>query len=191
MPERQALRQELRRRRTCLCGTESRAMSRAAWLHLFELPAYRGARRLLVYVDALDNEVHTSGILADALERGIEVYTPVVHRRDRRLTVSRLVDLGHLEPGPFGIPEVAPQHRSPADPVILDAAVVPGLAFDRRGNRLGMGQGYFDRFLAGLQLWRIGLAYSFQLVPEVPVQPWDVPMHFVVTDAGVWDCSAP
>jgi 5-formyltetrahydrofolate cyclo-ligase len=189
--DRNALRQEARRRRRRLCADEARALSQAVWMHLFDLPAYRLARRLLIYVAALENEVHTSGVLEEALGRGAEVYVPRTHRRERRLSVHRLTDLGQLAPGEFGIPEVAEAGQAEADPRLLDAAIVPGLAFDRAGRRLGYGQGYFDRFLKGLALQRIGLAYGFQLVPELPSEPWDVPMHWVVTDACAIDCRRP
>lgn len=69
----------------------------------------------------------------------------------------------------------------------FDLVVVPGLAFDPAGRRLGKGYGYYDRFLAELagRAETVGLAYSWQLVPEVPVEPWDVPVDVVVTDEGV------
>jgi len=65
--------------------------------------------------------------------------------------------------------------------------VIPGLAFDRRGNRLGHGFGYYDRFLGGLPpgVPRVGLACACQLVTEVPVDAWDVPVHALVTEEGV------
>ena len=68
-----------------------------------------------------------------------------------------------------------------------DIIVVPGLAFDRRGNRLGRGFGYYDRFLGGLpeSVPRVGLACVSQVVPEVPVDAWDVPVHALVTEDGV------
>jgi 5-formyltetrahydrofolate cyclo-ligase len=189
--DRDELRRELRSRRRCLCTDESRALSQAIGVYLFALPAYREARRLLIYVAALDNEVHTSDILAEALGRGVEVYVPRTHRAERRLSIHRLTDLAQLQPGEFGIPEVASAEATEADPRLLDAVVVPGLAFDRAGHRLGFGQGYFDRFLQGLGAVRIGLAYRFQVVPEVPAEPWDVPMDYVVTETGVIDCRRP
>jgi 5-formyltetrahydrofolate cyclo-ligase len=183
---RDALRSLARQRREGLCSGDSRSLSQAAQAHLFGLAAYREARRLLVYV-AAPGEVHTSGILEDALRRGVELYTPVVHRAERRLAMRRLKDLAELEPGPYGIGHVA--GGEDGDPAVLECAVVPGVAFDPAGNRLGRGGGYFDRFLSGLQAVRIGLAFRCQVLPHIPAEPWDVPMHYVVTEAGVLDCS--
>ena len=65
--------------------------------------------------------------------------------------------------------------------------VVPGVAFDREGRRLGHGFGYYDRFLATLpgDVTRVGLAFANQVIPEVPVDAWDVPVHALVTEEGV------
>jgi 5-formyltetrahydrofolate cyclo-ligase len=91
------------------------------------------------------------------------------------------------EPGSYGILE--PLIPAGVEPMLSgwDIIVVPGLAFDRRGNRLGFGFGYYDRFLGGLpeSVPRVGLACASQLVPEVPVDAWDVPVHALVTEEGV------
>jgi len=91
------------------------------------------------------------------------------------------------ETGPYGIPE--PPIPAGVEPRLSgwDIVVVPGLAFDRRGNRLGHGFGYYDRFLGGLPegVPRVGLAWAGQLVPVVPIDAWDVPVHALVTEEGV------
>jgi 5-formyltetrahydrofolate cyclo-ligase len=69
-----------------------------------------------------------------------------------------------------------------AIPDTIDAAIVLGLGFDRRGYRLGYGSGYFDRFLAAYPLTAIGLAYGFQMIDRLPTEPHDVPMTVVVTE---------
>lgn len=69
----------------------------------------------------------------------------------------------------------------------FDIVVVPGMAFDSMGRRLGKGYGYYDRFLSGLagSSVTVGLAFSRQILPEVPVDPWDMPVDVVVTEEGV------
>lgn len=81
-----------------------------------------------------------------------------------------------------------PAAQSPlVDPATLDAAVVPGLAFDRAGYRLGYGAGYYDRFLSKLpaRVLRIGLVPEALLFETLPHDPWDVPVHFLATEQGV------
>jgi 5-formyltetrahydrofolate cyclo-ligase len=77
------------------------------------------------------------------------------------------------------------------DPATLDAVVVPGMAFDRQGGRLGRGAGVYDRFLARLpeRTLRIGLIPSALLVERLPTEPHDIPMHAVATERGVLEIA--
>lgn len=90
--------------------------------------------------------------------------------------------LDDLEPGPLGVPE--PPGGALEDGA-LDLVLVPGLAFDRAGNRLGRGGGYYDRFLSGVDVEAVGLAYRFQVVESVPVDEGDVPVDAVATEDGL------
>lgn len=72
------------------------------------------------------------------------------------------------------------------DPKSIDLYIVPGIAFDRNGYRLGHGKGYYDRLLAGINVPKIGLAYSVQVVAELPRSSYDVPMTMVVTEEATF-----
>lgn len=90
--------------------------------------------------------------------------------------------------------EVAYGLREPADPewidpALLECMVVPGLAFDAAGHRIGHGGGYYDRLLAGLAAVKIGVAFDFQVLDTLPVEPHDVMMDLVVTPTRIW-CDA-
>ncbi len=89
--------------------------------------------------------------------------------------------------GPYGIPEPPRPPGCPPRTGGFDLVLVPGVAFDRLGHRLGQGLGYYDRFLGRLpgSVLCVGLAYSDQVVPEVPVEDWDVTLHALVTEEGV------
>jgi len=112
----------------------------------------------------------------------------------RRAQVARILE---GDPGMPGL-EHHGQHTPPqvdgaalteiVDPAEIEAVLVPGLAWDRRGGRLGRGAGYYDRLFAH-EAWRgfrCGVFFGFQEVPAVPTEPWDVPLHAVVTDREVW-----
>ncbi len=89
-----------------------------------------------------------------------------------------------LVKGHFGILE--PSSSAPvADPNGLDLILVPGIAFDREGGRLGRGRGYYDRLLAGASAFKVGVCFDSQIVPEVPREPHDIRMDAVVTPSGV------
>jgi 5-formyltetrahydrofolate cyclo-ligase len=156
-----------------------------AWAGSAALPEIAAARRVLTCL-SFGAEVDTWDLTDRLLASGREVYVPRADPVDRRLHVHRYpCDLVTL---PFGLrqpgrdaSEVA---REDLDST-LDAVLVLGLAFDRRGIRLGYGKGFFDRFLAGRGFPSLGLAYGFQLLDEVPAESHDVPMTLVVTEEEV------
>lgn len=154
------------------------------------MTSYRKARVLLCYA-AFDGEVETRPVLRAALAAGKRVAVPVM-RPGRRLALQEIRcarrDLARR--GRFGVPEPVLRRQGRVQPGELNLAVVPGVAFDRRGGRLGRGKGYFDRFLARVpaRVPRVGLAFSFQMVRALPSEPHDRPVCAVVTERGVADC---
>ncbi|GMU64507.1 MAG: 5-formyltetrahydrofolate cyclo-ligase [Acidobacteriota bacterium] len=177
---------ELRRRLTArlasVTADERVRAGATARARLLEVDAIRRARSLLVCL-SFGTELDTAPLVERWTAEGRRLYVPRADRRDRMLHVhpwpSPLVELSFgLRQPPRGAPEV------PAESIAetLDAAIVLGLGFDRRGYRLGYGSGYFDRFLAAHPLTAVGLAYGFQLFDRLPSEPHDVPMTVIVTD---------
>lgn len=160
------------------------AGDRAQEHFLREFPP-RAGRTAALY-RALAGEVSTERIRHAYLAAGALLYYPRV-TGGRTLAFYPHREGDGWEIGPYGIEE--PLKPAGVEPRLSgwDIIVIPGLAFDRRGNRLGHGFGYYDRFLGGLpeSVPRIGLACAGQLVAEVPVDAWDVPVHALVTEEGV------
>ena len=188
-----AAKRELRREAAARRGAVSAraAATAAACGHLTALPPYRTAATVLWFV-SVPSEIETADTIAAALaEKGKRVVVPWCDGED--LALWRLESLAELEPGTWGILEPAAGRRhDPARQVAaaeIDLAVVPGLAFDRRGRRLGHGKGYYDRFLARSPAVRAGLCYAAQVFPEVPAGPFDAVMDFVVTEEGAFRVS--
>jgi 5-formyltetrahydrofolate cyclo-ligase len=146
------------------------------------LPEVRSARLVGCYV-GVRSEVDTRVLIEDLLMEGVRVAVPVVEPPETmRLAEART--LGDLVEGAHRIPEPPAPHRLVA-PASVDVMLVPGLLFTPRGERLGNGGGYFDRVLRAMpQALRVGLAYEEQVVDELPLEPHDVRMDVVVTDAG-------
>jgi 5-formyltetrahydrofolate cyclo-ligase len=162
----------------------SKAGDRVQEHFLREFPP-RAGKTAALYC-ALEGEVPTERIRREYLAAGARLYYPRVTGKGTVAFFPHREGDG-WETGPYGIPE--PLIPEGVEPRLSgwDIVVVPGLAFDRRGNRLGHGFGYYDRFLGGLPegVPRVGLAWAGQLVPGVPVDAWDVPVHALVTEEGV------
>jgi len=165
-----------------------RAKSLRITRRLRRLRLYRNARVLLCYA-AFDGEVETGWILSQALADGKRVAVPVTRRGSKQIFPTEILDreqdlktAGHL-----GIPQ--PERRAPRHVPLntLELVLVPGVAFDEQGGRLGRGGGYFDRFLSRLpaSVPCVGLAFQFQVVKNLPVESHDRPVSKVVTEKGV------
>lgn len=150
---------------------------------VFRLAAYRRARTICCYV-ALPYEVQTWRMIEAMLKHGKRVVVPVVEPRRNRLQLSEIRHPARdLARGAFGVWEPKPSARRRVPVRDVDLVLVPGLAFDRHGHRLGHGYGYFDRFLARVPraVPTIGLAYRWQLLDRLPASPHDLAVQTVLT----------
>jgi 5-formyltetrahydrofolate cyclo-ligase len=181
------IRKEIFRARAALPGEEAAAKSGLIAKKLLALEEYRRAKVIMAYVD-FRNEVRTDGLIRESLARGKAVAVPFTDTREKRLVPSLLLNYPEdLAPGTWGILEPAPGRLRPVEPAEIDLVVVPGVAFDPMGNRLGYGGGYYDRFLPLTRpdCFHVAPAYELQIVPEIETGPHDRPVHCVVTEERV------
>jgi len=184
------LRDEVRARRRAQDRKDE--MSRRIAARLAALPEYAAAHTVLFYV-SFRSEVRTQEMLAEAWRGGKRVVVP--YCTGGRLELVAIDDADELSPGTLGIPEPRPELRSRPErrvaPPEPDLIVVPGLAFDRLGNRLGYGHGYYDKLLPLVRpdAALVALAYECQLVDAVPRLTHDVPVNKIVTERAVYECS--
>jgi len=190
--DRARLRQSVLGRRLALPADRVAELSERVRAHLVRHPAWRASRVVLGYA-SFRQEVDTFPLLKEVLARGKELVLPRVDRARRSLDLLTVKDLeADLRPGYQGILEPDPSRCAPADPHLIDLVLVPGVVFDRRGFRLGYGGGYYDRLLASLpRAVRVGLAFSLQVVEELPVLPHDLPVDILVTEEGVLEVGRP
>lgn len=179
-----ALRAKMRRVRAAIPGEERRARGEAIRELLLGLPEMRRAGTVLVFA-SFGSEVPTRPLAADLHSGGKRLLLPYLAGGE--MEVAEVASSEPLVPSAYGPPE--PARRAPADPADIDVVVAPGLAFDRRGNRLGYGGGAYDRYLARLRpvTLIVGIGFQEQIVDEVPTGWGDVPVHLVVTDREVID----
>ncbi|MBV9773971.1 MAG: 5-formyltetrahydrofolate cyclo-ligase [Gemmatimonadetes bacterium] len=187
IPGKDGIRRDLRARLRALTTEEREAGAKAVARRVWEVPEVAGARVLLLYA-SLPEEVPTDAVAHEAWRRGITVAYPRCVTDTRAMTLHALETLEELRAGSYGIREP----DALACPLVtveeIDAVLVPGLGWDRRGGRIGRGAGYYDRLFADPRWrgFRCGLFFSAQEVPELPVDPWDAPLDAVVTEREVW-----
>lgn len=178
------MRQRTLRFRRTITPERITEMSRSIATNLQSLPEYSRAKVLAAYA-ALPDEVQTSAVVEGAFRDGKRVVLPAVEAVTDEMAFYELHAASDLSPGKFGVSE--PPRKGPRVPLhATDAVLVPLVAWDERGNRIGYGKGYFDRVLADRgDSVAIGLAFEAQLVPSIPTRPTDVPLDVVVTERRV------
>lgn len=158
--------------------------SEAVFRTLRNLKAYQDASCVMLYI-SFRNEIMTRAIINDLLNNGKRVFIPVTVHDTKAIIVSELLDYDQdLQVGNFGVLEAKPETLRPTEPSLLDLVLVPGVAFDERGYRIGFGAGYYDRFLPALRegAITIALAHEIQMVDKVENDQYDVPVDYVLTD---------
>lgn len=186
--QRRAQRQAMRQRRARLAQPARRAAALAAARHFARVGLLRPGLRLGAYLAAPD-ELDTAPLLRRAHQRGARIFVP-------RLSPVHPAGMGFaplvppLRRNRFGLPE--PLARLTVPVRALDIVLVPLVAFDRQGHRLGMGGGFYDRALSfrrRRRRWRgprlIGLAFAMQELPAIEPAPWDVRLDAVLTEKGL------
>jgi len=154
------------------------------------LPEYQSARTVLFYID-VRTEVRTRDYLATALGHGKRIAVPWC-RPDGHLELFALESMGELEVGMYKIMEPRAELRELAEKQVeiqqVDLIMVPGVAFDRRGARMGHGFGYYDKLLehARPDAPLVALAFECQLFPEIPTQPHDIFMDKIITESATY-----
>jgi len=168
-------------------------LSRRICRKLAALPEYAAAATVMFYVDVRD-EVRTRQFLASALGQEKQIVVPYCVGGD--LGLFCLENFDELTPAAFGVLEPKPELHSRADRKTdvrqLDLIIVPGVAFDPGGGRLGHGKGYYDKLLQRVRADTMlaALAFECQLFPKIPMLPHDVYMHKVITENATYpSCS--
>lgn len=177
-------------RRAALDPAERDTWSKRIEERLAELDVWRGATVVHTYVGAVQGEVATRGIVERALREGKTVVCPRVRWKPRGLDSFAIGSLDDLVESSRGLWEPDCDRATPVDDAALDLVLVPGIAFDRQGWRLGFGAGLYDRFLARVDAPRVALAFSLQILGSLPVESHDEPVDWIVTEGETIACRA-
>jgi 5-formyltetrahydrofolate cyclo-ligase len=187
--EKARLRQEMLERRLAVPDRDRRSAEIHA--RVMALP-YWGPAAVVSSFVGVKAEVATTPLIAAALAAGKRVAVPVVE--GGRLQLYRIESLDELQPAPFGLLEPPKELRRKHRRVVsttVSLYIVPGLAFDKAGGRLGYGKGYYDTLLSGTKpvVPKVGVGFEAQIVPVVPMGPTDVRLPIIVTEAETYLCA--
>ena len=181
------IRQEMLKRRLALSEQEVREKSFIIKEKLFGLSEFKEAGLIMFYA-GFKNEVRTEEMIEESMAVGKRIALPVT-ASTKEIKPYLVFDLKKdLVPRGFGILEPRIEKKREIDTGEIDLIVVPGIAFDRRGYRLGFGAGYYDRFLHSLspRPFCFGLAYEFQVVPLLPSEGHDEKLDMVITESHIY-----
>ncbi|HZK25475.1 MAG TPA: 5-formyltetrahydrofolate cyclo-ligase [Oscillospiraceae bacterium] len=190
MNEKKELRKKILAERDLLTWDQVKANSLKIAENLFALPQYQAAQTIMYFLN-FGKEVLTMKMVPQTLAHGKRAVATKTVTKERRMILSEIHDLeADLEPGLWGIPEPKPEALRPLEPKEIDFVVVPGVAFDLQGNRLGYGGGYYDRFFPQLRdgVPLVAVTFEVQITNGIPVDPWDRRVDFIITEKRVIDC---
>lgn len=174
--DKKKLRQQIREQKRAMTAAQIEEKSRLLGLKFLSSEAYRKAEALYGYMP-YNQEVRTVPILEQALRDGKRVAVPKVYGDEMRFLY--VTDLSHMEKSEYGIPEPIADEPVAEDRNAL--VLMPGLAFDRDGHRIGYGGGFYDKFLAAEPDHpTVALCYDFQVVEQLPVEEYDIPVDCVI-----------
>lgn len=178
--EKRILREEMLAERRALLPAARAEMTRALTEAVLSFPPYQKARKILAYL-SLPGEADLDDVIRAALTEGKEIYIPVC-LPGFRMEAGRLTDMTHFAKGPYGLRDL-PKGFETISPEDLDLVLVPAVAVDGDGHRLGHGAGYYDRFLTSVsEKKRIAVVWDFQFRDSVPADRFDLPMGGIITE---------
>lgn len=181
------IRQKMLAKRRALSASEIDEKSRTLRDQIVSLPAYQKAKRIMAYL-SMKGEADLDPLIRQALADGKEIYIPVC-LPEKQMEAGRLLSMDHFKKGPYGLRDL-PDGYAVISPEELDLVLVPGVACTKEGIRLGMGAGYYDRYLSHVPFEkRVVTLWDFQVIADIPFEPFDQKMAQIVTEKRVISVS--
>jgi len=155
---------------------------------VFQMDEFKDAKTILFYV-SYDNEVYTHEMIKESLEIKKQVIVPKTDMNKRTILCSSLTKWDDLFIGAYNILEPRQECLNEVSLESIDLIIIPGIAFDYQGNRIGHGMGYYDRLLKKkINAHCLGLAFELQIVNNIPTAPHDVKVEKIVTEERIITC---
>ena len=170
------------KKRRDMIGSVSKIKSDEIRQRLLGVERVKQAKTICTFISAF-KEPDTVEIIKELWEQDKKIVVPITDIESGTLSLSYINSMDDMKKGAYGILE--PKTVRKADENNIDVILVPGLAFDRNGGRMGFGKGYYDRLLESSKAVKIGLCYDFQILEKIPTESHDVPMNFVITEKEI------
>ena len=180
------LRKEIKEKRRKHTKEDNRKKSKEIKERLFGLKEFKNAKTILFYI-SYDGEVFTHDMILESFYKK-NIIVPISNPTNHSLTLSHLKSWEELSIGSYGIlePRIEKIRKTNVDDIEL--IIVPGVAFDEKGNRLGHGKGYYDRMLKNASAPIVALAFEFQIIENIPVAEHDRPVDMIITEERIIRC---
>jgi len=182
------LRKELIKIKNNLSKSEVLKKSNLIKKRLFEMNEYKQASKVLFYI-SYDNEVHTHDMIKETMSNRKKIVVPVTDKEKKKLILSELKNWNDLTHGSYNILEPRRERIIEVTLDSIDLIIVPGIGFDKHGNRVGHGGGYYDKLLESATVPSIGLAFHLQLLDKINLEEHDISVHKIVTEKEVIYCK--
>ncbi|AOT73234.1 5-formyltetrahydrofolate cyclo-ligase [Geosporobacter ferrireducens] len=185
------MRKEILHHRGMLSEGEILEKSKSIFHRLKNFLPYKEAQNVMVYID-FRSEVKTDGIVQDLIAGHKKAIVPICVPKTREMILSHLKNPAkELAEGTFGVFEPKEEYIRSVDASEIDLVIVPGVAFDRKGYRIGYGGGYYDRFFEKLskRIPTVALAFDLQIVEAVPAESFDQAVDYIITESELIECK--
>jgi len=180
LQQKKELRELMLSKRNACIGEEKQRADENLQKQLLESELYKKAKTVCFYV-SLPREPDTQRIITLELANNQKnIIVPSIV--NNRMLLFQITSLSTLHEGTLGVLEPRIDHEKEIDPQTIDCWIIPGVAFDMQGNRLGRGKGYYDSVLKITNGIKIGYCYSFQVIPIVPTESYDQKVDYILTD---------
>jgi 5-formyltetrahydrofolate cyclo-ligase len=185
----QRLRRDMLGKRRSLSAAEKAVRSEQIAKWFCSWPIYQASGTIMLYL-AMPDEPQTELLIQDAVRRGKRVCVPLLGKSYGEMAAAEITSLDDLVIGKLGLKMPDPDKAKLVLAEDIELVVVPAVAFDREGNRLGMGAGYYDRFLEqNHDSVLLGITWTCQLADSLPYEEHDVRMQYLLTEEGFLSCG--
>ncbi|HAJ32233.1 MAG TPA: 5-formyltetrahydrofolate cyclo-ligase [Candidatus Atribacteria bacterium] len=181
------IRRNILKKRLSLLKEDIKNKSQQVFLNLADTVEYRNSRNIMFYA-ATRSEVQTEEMIKTSMRMGKNIFIPIILSDCINLAASKIFDFDtELEKGKKGILEPKKEYYRLFPPENIDLIIIPGVAFDLSGNRIGRGFGYYDNFLRKIHTSTkiIALAFEMQIVKKIPNDKNDIPVHKIITEKRI------